>query len=456
MRSLLIFLSVLFLAVSNAFGQGKTIDEIIAVVGDEIILYSDVQIQKNQLKQQGFPGTITDCMVLEEILFEKLLLNQAKIDSLEVTDDMVNVELEKRLAVFISQIGSVEKLEAYYGKSMAEIREEFFDVLKDQILVQRMQGTIADGLNVTPQDVTEFYNSIPQDSLPFISASVELAQIVKYPEVSRDEIERVRNRLRDFKNQVESGKDDFETLAALYSQDPGSSSKGGKLGLQSRGTWVPEFDAVAFNLKAGEISAPFKTTFGWHIMQMVERRGEMYDANHILLIPQTTATELMAARNELDSIRLLVVRDSISFAFAASKYSDDERSKNQNGMLVNNAKGSTIFEMDELDPTVFMAIDTLELGEVSAPFYFQGDNREKGYRIVKLISETEPHRANLKDDYQSLQNMASQKLSAENMDKWVKQKIASTYVKIIPQYVECEFNYPWLMEDDEASKAKKL
>ena len=456
MRSVLIFISILFLAISNSFGQGKTIDEIIAVVGDEIILYSDVQIQKNQLKQQGYPGTISDCMVLEEILFEKLLLNQAKIDSLEVTDDMVNVELEKRLTVFIKQIGSVEKLEAYYGKSMAEIREEFFDVLKDQILVQRMQGTIADGLNVTPQDVKEFYNNIPQDSLPFINASVELAQIVKYPEIGRDEIERVRTRLRNFKNQVESGQDDFETLAALYSQDPGSSSKGGSLGMQSRGTWVPEFDAIAFNLKAGEISAPFKTNYGWHIMQMIERRGEMYDANHILLVPQTTSSELSAARAELDSIKTLVVRDSISFAFAASKYSDDERSKNQNGMMVNNAKGSTIFEMDELDPTIFMAIDTLKLGQVSAPFYFQGDDREKGYRIVKLMSETEPHRANLKDDYQSLQNMASQKLSAENMDKWVKQRILSTYVKIIPAYTDCDFDYPWLIKDEEASKAKKL
>lgn len=456
MRSVLIFISILFLSVSNSLGQGQTIDEIIAVVGDEIILYSDVQIQKNQLKQQGYPGTISDCMVLEEILFEKLLLNQAKLDSLEVTDDMVNVELEKRLAVFIKQIGSVEKLEAYYGKSMAEIREEFFDVLKDQILVQRMQGTIADGLNVTPQDVKEFYDNIPQDSLPFINASVELAQIVKYPEVGRDEIERVRSRLRDFKTQVEEGKDDFETLAALYSQDPGSSPKGGNLGMQSRGTWVPEFDAVAFNLKAGEISSPFKSTYGWHIMQMIERRGEMYDANHILLIPQTTSLELSTARSQLDSIRLLVVRDSISFAFAASKYSDDERSKNQNGMLVNNAKGSTIFEMDELDPTIFMAIDTLSLGEVSAPFYFQSDNREKGYRIVKLISETEPHRANFKDDYQSLQTMASQKLSADNMDKWVRQRIASTYVKVIPAYADCDFDYPWLNTDDEASNPKKL
>ena len=453
MRSLLSLISIVLFISLNAYGQGKTIDEIVAVVGDEIILFSDIQIQKNQLKQQGYSGTLSDCDVLEEILFEKLMLNQAKIDSLEVTDDMVNVELEKRLSVFIRQIGSTEKLEEYYGKSIREIREEFFDVLKDQILVQRMQGTIADGLNVTPQDVNEFYNSIPPDSLPFINASVELAQIVKYPEVSRDEIERVRNRLREFKQQSESGKEDFETLAALYSEDPGSSAKGGSLGMQPRGTWVPEFDAVAFNLKDGEISVPFKTDYGWHTMQMIERRGEMYNANHILLVPKTSSTELTQSRIELDSIRKLVVRDSISFSFAASKYSDDERSKNQNGMMVNNAKGSTIFEMSELDPTVFMAIDTLKLGQVSGAFYFQGDDRKKGYRIIKLVSETEPHRANMQDDYQALQNMTSQKLSAENMDRWVKQKISDTYIKLNPEYQNCGFDYPWL-KPDETSKIK--
>ena len=453
MRSLLSLISITLFISINAFGQGKTIDEIVAVVGDEIILFSDIQIQKNQLKQQGYAGTLSDCDVLEEILFEKLLLNQAKIDSLEVTDDMVNVELEKRLNVFVRQIGSTEKLEEYYGKTIREIREDFFDVLKDQILVQRMQGTIADGLNVTPQDVSEFYNSIPQDSLPFINASVELAQIVKYPEISREEIERVRNRLREFKQQAESGKEEFETLAALYSEDPGSSAKGGNLGMQARGTWVPEFDAVAFNLKGGEISAPFKTDFGWHVMQMLERRGEMYNANHILLVPKTSSFELTQSRLDLDSIRNLVVRDSISFAFAASKYSDDERSKNQNGMMVNNAKGSTIFEMSELDPTVFMAIDTLKLGQVSSAFYFQGEDRKQGYRIIKLISETEPHRANMQEDYQALQNMASQKLSSENMDKWVKQKISDTYIKLNVEYQNCDFDYPWL-KPEEASKIK--
>jgi peptidyl-prolyl cis-trans isomerase SurA len=441
---------LLFLTLSSIFGrvEAQVIDEIVAVVGNEIILYSDVQIQKEQIKAQGYAGDLSDCQVLEEILFEKLLLNQAKVDSLEVTDDMVQTQLDRRIEVFVRQIGSVEALEDYYGKSIAEIREEFFDVLKDQLLVQRMESEISADVNLTPSDVTEFFESIPKDSLPYINASIEMAQIVKYPEVSIKEKERVRARLMEFKEKVEAGQEDFETLAALYSDDPGSAAKGGNLGMKPRGTWVPEFDAVAFNLEEGEISTPFKTDYGFHIMQLLERRGEMYNANHILLIPEISSKGLDRARVELDSIRTLVLRDSVSFALAANKFSDDERTKNQNGALVNTQTGSTIFEMDELDPTLFPVIDTMEVGEVSKPFYFQSRSNEKGYRIIKLTNRTEPHRANLTDDYQSLQNMASERLKAQAMDRWVRERIDEAFIKIDEKYRDCAFGYPWKKEDE--------
>lgn len=428
--------------------KAQVIDEIVAVIGNEIILYSDVQIQKSQIVAQGFKGNLSDCQVLEEILFEKLMLNQAKVDSLEVTDDMVQGQLNRRMDVFIRQIGSVEALEDYYGKSIAEIREDFFEVLKDQLLVQRMESEISADMNVTPSDVQDFFNEIPKDSLPYINASVEMAQVVKYPEVSTAEKERVRSRLMEFKDQVERGSEDFETLAALYSDDPGSAAKGGGLGMQSRGTWVPEFDAIAFNLEEGQISTPFKTDYGFHIMQLLERRGEMYNANHILLIPEVSSIGLNKARTDLDSIRTLVVRDSVSFALAANKYSDDELTKNQNGSLVNQATGSTIFEMDDLDPTLFPVIDTMEVGMVSKPFYFQTRSNEKGYRIIKLLNRTEPHRANLTDDYQSLQNMATERLRAQTMDKWVRERIGESFVKIDEEYRDCVFGYPWLEEDE--------
>lgn len=439
-------LFTVFWAASAAVAQ--TIDEIVSVVGNEIILYSDVQIQKNQLKAQGYQGTLTDCQVLEEILFEKLLLNQAKVDSLEVTDDMVQGQLDRRIEVFVRQIGSVEALEDYYGKSIAEIREEFFDILKDQLLVQQMESKISSEVNLTPSDVTDFYESIPKDSLPYINASVEMAQIVKYPTVSIQEKERIRARLKEFKLKVESGDEDFETLAALYSDDPGSAAKGGNLGMKPRGTFVPEFDAVAFNLEEGEISTPFETDYGFHIMQLIERRGEMYNANHILLIPDISSESLNEARIRLDSIRTLVIRDSVSFALAANKYSDDERTKNQNGMIVNNQTGSTIFEMDQLDPTLFPVIDTMEVGQVSKPFYFQSQNNEKGYRIIKLVKRTKPHRANLVDDYQSMQNLASERLKAQAMDKWVRERIDEAFIKIDEKYRDCTFGYPWKKEDE--------
>jgi len=448
MKSLFILLLVGFLSIVHAKGQPKLIDEIVAVVGSEIVLLSDIQLQKNQIKAQGYKGEVTDCMVLEEVLFEKILLNQAKVDSIEVSDDMVNSELNKRLDVFVKQIGSVEALEDYYGKSMPEIREEFFEALQDQLLVQRMESQISSDVNVTPSDVQSFFNAIPKDSLPFINASVEMAMIAKFPEASIEETERVRNRLREFKESVETGQDEFETLAALYSEDPGSASRGGSLGLKPRGTWVPEFDAVAFGLSEGEVSAPFKTDYGWHIMDMVERRGELYNANHILLIPKISSEGLTSARTVLDSVRTLVLRDSVSFALAASRFSDDERSKNQNGAMVNEASGSTVFEMDELDPNLFLTIDTLEKGEISMPVYFENRNREKGYRVIRLVNRTEPHRANLTDDYQILQNMASEKIRAQTMDAWMRRRIDETFVKLNDNYKSCDFGYPWVKESN--------
>lgn len=442
-----LFLAGLFSAAQTE-AQPKLVDEIVAVVGSEIILWSDIQVQKTQIKAQGYKGEVSDCMVLEEVLFEKILLNQAKVDSVEVSEDMVNSELNKRLDVFVKQIGSVEALEDYYGKSMSEIREEFFEALQDQLLVQRMEQQVSSDLNVTPSDVQEFFNAIPKDSLPFINASVEMAMIAKFPEASYEEVERVRNRLRGFKEAVEKGQDEFETLAALYSEDPGSASRGGSLGLKPRGTWVPEFDAVAFGLNEGEVSAPFKTDYGWHIMHMVERRGELYNANHLLLIPKVSSDGLTAARADLDSIRTLVLRDSVSFALAASRFSDDERSKNQNGAMVNEGSGSTIFEMDELDPNLFLTIDTLEPGEISRPVYFENRSREKGYRVVKLTNRTEPHRANLVDDYEILQNMASEKIRAETMDSWMRRRIEETFVKLNESYKDCDFGYPWVKESN--------
>lgn len=437
-------LLLIFSLSASAQPRGQVIDQVVAVVGDEPILKSDLTVSRTQLRGQGMKDKdIDDCTLLEDLLFEKLLLNQAQVDSVEVTEEQVKNEMQKRLNVFIQQVGSREALEEYYDKSMNEIKEELYDVLQQQMLVQRMQQKITQNLNTTPQDVRDYYESLTKDSVPRVNAAVEVGHIVKYPEVSREERLRVKERLREFKEGVVSGERDFTTLAVLYSQDPGSASKGGELGMTTRGTMVPEFDAVAMKLAEGEISDVFETDFGYHIMKMIEKDGDQYNARHILLKPKVSNDQLEESRVYLDSIATLIERDSISFEEAARKYSDDESTSNQNGFIVNQQSGSTVFEMDELDPQLFLTIDTLEVGEVSAATLWSDRKGQQGYRLVKLISRSEAHLANLKDDYQMLQNQASQKLRQEKMDSWIREKVEETYIHINDQYKSCNYEYDW-------------
>ena len=440
--SLLLTCLTFLLGRAQLLAQPRVVDEIVAVVGGEIVLQSDVQIQKNQLLQQGYPAADA-CDILEQLLFEKLLLNQAKIDSIEVTDEMLGSELEKRINVFVRQIGSEEALEAYYKKSISEIKEEFRDILRDQMMVQQMQQKITSDVNVTPSDVQAYFKQLPADSLPYVNASVEMQQIVISPEPTLQEITNVREQLLKMRDQVLNGEYEFETLAVLYSDDPGSSAKGGELGLQPRGTFVPEFDAVAFKLSPGEISKPFKTEYGYHIMQLIERRGEMYNARHILLIPKISSADLSKAQAKLDSVATLIMNDSLTFAQAALRFSTDSRTKNQNGQMVNQATGSSVYEMDELDPQLFLIIDKLEVGEFSKPTYFQNATGKKGYRIIKLTNRTEPHRANLEQDYQMIQNAARQHLNQEAMEEWAVQKTENTYVRVADKYGECNLSEIW-------------
>ena len=418
------------------------IDKVIAVVGNEIVLKSDIEVQKAQIKSNG--GTVDgDCGVLEDILYEKLLLNQAKLDSVVVSEPQIQSQLDRRIAVFVQQIGSVEKLEEYYGKSIGEIKDDFHDVLKDQMMVQQMQAKVAEDVKITPADVKAFYESIPKDSLPFINASVQLAQIVIYPKENEAEIKRISDKLKDYTKQVKEGKD-FATLAVLYSDDPGSAVKGGELGMQPRGTFVPEFDAVAFGLAKGEVSGIIKTQFGYHIMQMIERRGEQYNARHILLKPKIGASEIKSTQHILDSIRNLIAIDSLTFEQAAVKFSDDEDTKNQNGNILNIQTGTSFIEMSTLDPQIFIVIDSMNVSEVSGPAFMQTPDGKKAYRIIKLKTRTEPHKANLKDDYQSMQENATQKLNMEATKIWVKGKIGNNFVNVDADYQSCKFNFPWI------------
>jgi peptidyl-prolyl cis-trans isomerase SurA len=442
-----LIITVIFLG-TTVFAQPNKnitiIDKVIAVVGNEIVLKSDIDVQKSQILANG--GKVDgDCSVLEDLLYEKLLLNQAKLDSIEISESQIQSQLDRRISVFVQQIGSVEKLEEYYGKSIGEIKDDFHDVLKDQMLVQQMQSKVAEDVKVTPSDVNAYYQNIPKDSLPFINASVQLAQIVVYPEESDEEVKRISDRLKDFTKQVKEGKD-FATLAVLYSDDPGSAVKGGELGMQPRGTFVPEFDAVAFGLTKGEVSGIIKTQFGYHIMQLIERRGEQYNARHILLKPKIGTLEIKMAQNKLDSIRNLISIDSITFEQAALKFSQDDETKNQNGNMLDPQSGTSLIEMSVLDPQIFIVIDSMNVSEVSRPAFMQTPDGKKAYRIIKLKTRTEPHKANLKDDYQAMQESATQKLNIEATKVWVKGKIGNNYVRIDDNYSTCNFNFPWVKQ----------
>jgi peptidyl-prolyl cis-trans isomerase SurA len=442
---LLLILAVTVSAANAQVQDAKLIDGIIATVGDEIILRSDLENQKIQMQGQGMRlGRNPDCQVFEDLLYEKLLLHQGGVDSVEVTESQIQSELDKRINVFVEQIGSREKLEEYYGKSISEIKAEFYEVLENQMIVQQVQAKITSDVKVTPSQVEQFFSNLPQDSLPFINAQVEVAHIVKYPPENFEENRRVRNKLREYREQVMNGEKDFATIAVLYSEDPGSAVKGGELGMQSRGTFVPEFDAVALSLAPGEISDVFETQYGFHIMQMIEKLGEKYNARHILLKPKVSQADLMKAKESLDEIMELINADSLNFAQAAVRFSDDKDTKNQNGNIINPSTGSSRFEMSELDPQIFLSIDTMEVGEISKPAFMQTRDGRKAYRLIQLKERTEPHRANMKDDYQIIQEAARGQMSGEVISEWINNRISITYIDMDESFRSCPFEYNWV------------
>lgn len=425
----------------------EMLDGIIAVVAGDIILKSELEAKLQGFSQSGErikPNT--KCLLFEDVLFNKLLIDQAKKDSIEVGEDQVNQEIERRLDFYVQQIGSVEKLERFYGKSVVQIKEEFKDLIRDQLIVQRMQQELSQGVKVTPRDVREFYHSIPKDSLPFINAEVEAAHIVIKPKISQEEKEKVITKLRGFRERILDG-EDFGTLAYLYSDDEGSASRNGELGFMRRGQLVPEFAEAAFTLEPGQVSPVVETEFGFHIIQLVERQGQKANFKHILLKPSVSGVQLNKAKERLDSLRNEIKNNpELTFSDMAEKYSDDEQSKYNDGKMVNPQTGATRFEMDqlsEIDPGLVYALDKLEPGKISEPVLYVKRDNTKAYRIVKLLEVVEPHRANLKDDYQRIRAVAKARKEKDELDRWIREKIESTYIKIHDDYRDCEFQHTW-------------
>jgi peptidyl-prolyl cis-trans isomerase SurA len=428
--------------------QQQVVDRIVAVVGKNMVLQSEIEQQYLEYRrQQGITGSSSTvkCEILERMLYQKLLLNQALLDSIEVTESEVEGVLENRIQYFIMQLGSKEKLEEFYGKSVLEMKKEFRDAIRDQELVKKVEGEITFNVTVTPSEIKSFYKNIPTDSIPLINSEVEIEQIVKIPPVSMEQKVAVKEKLRDLRRRILDG-ENFATLAILYSEDPGSASNGGELGFYGRGELYPEFEAVAFKLKEGEISDIVETKAGYHIIQMIERKSDFVNVRHILLMARPSVIDLEEARVELDSIAELIRTDSISFRDAALKFSDDP-GKNNGGIMINPYTGNTSFQMDELDPQVSFAINKLEIDQVSNAVPMKTEDGEDAYRILRVKSRTEAHKANLKDDYDQVQQWALQDKKQKKVLEWVNKNMGNSYIYIVDDYHNCEYIYDWFSED---------
>lgn len=428
----------------------KVIDKIVAQIGDEIILLSSLQEQRLQLIQSGIEGnTLSDCAFLEEFMFEKLLINQAKIDSIEVPDEMVNQEMEQRLDYIAKQIGSIEKLEEFYGKSVARIKAEFFDLIKKRMLAERMRETITENVRITPNEVKEFYKNLPKDSIPYINSKITVAQIVIYPEITAADKNLAKTRLEGYLKDILTGNKKFQNVAALYSDDPGSKVSGGDLGWQTRGTMVPEFEAALFNLKPMEISPVFETMYGYHIVQLIERKGDNYHSRHILISPKVSDMELDRAANLVDSLYKQINFGNITFEEAARRFSQDLESKYNGGQIVNPYSNDYFWDVqniNDIDPQMYRLIQGLKIGNYSTPsLYDNYMDRKQGVRIVKLLGRTDPHIASLETDRQLIEMAALNQKKEAVIDAWIASKIGGNYVEIAPEYLKtCTFKYNWI------------
>lgn len=436
--------------------QSQVVDKIVAVVGKNVILQSDVENQYMQYRLQGgAEGSYQSlhCEILESLLFQKLMLNQAEMDSLTIEDDVVDAEMTRRISGYMAGFGSQEKMEAYFGKTMPEIKDELRPIIKDGMLQEQVMAKIIENVVVTPSEVKSFYKNMPQDSIPMVSPEYEIAQIVKRPPVSIDEKLEVKDRLYQIRKRILSGESSFSTMAILYSEDPGSARKGGELGLTGKGEWAPAFETAAFNLREGEISEVIETEFGFHIIQLIERRDDMVNCRHILLTAKVPVEALEKAKNELDSVATLIHSGEMTFDEACKKFSDDD-TKNNGGYILNPATAGnriSVTDLQELEQypqyaefkNLAFVISRLEEGEFSDPVPMYTKESQDAYRIVMVKKKVVAHRANLTDDYNLIQSWALEQKKQQAREKWIREKANKAYIRIDENFADCDFNFDW-------------
>ena len=430
--------------------QKNIVDEVIWVVGDESILRSEVEKQRIDAQNYGKPiEGDPDCVIPEQIAIQKLYLHQAALDSVVVSESTVMNQVEKQLNFYITQIGSKEKVEEYFHKTIPSLREELRDMIRDQQVSQQMQQKLVGDIKSTPAEVRRFYNELPQDSIPSVPAQVELQIISFQPPVAITELNRIKDRLRDFTDRINSGTADFSVLARLYSEDTESAKRGGELGFMGRGQLVPEFAQVAFNLTdPKKVSRVVQTEFGYHIIQFIEKRGDLINCRHILLKPRVSVDEKEKAIHSLDSISNLIREDKLTFEHAVMNFSQDKNTVMNAGLMLQQKDyaPTSKFEYQELPPEVAKVVYEMHVGEVSKPFSMTDKTTNKDViAIVKVKSKLDNHKANLLDDYQMLRSFYENKKKQEFLTNWIIKKQKETYISIDPAWQNCKFQYPgWI------------
>ena len=421
----------------------QIVDEIIAVVGNEVVLSSDIETQYLQYLSQGYTDSEeVRCQIIEDVLYQKLLVHQAKLDSTDVSEDDVNQELDSRLNSFISQLGSEEALEEYFKKSTSELKIEFYEIIYNQLLTQRMQSSITSSVSITPEEVKLFFQEMKKSSdIPVMPTTLEISQIIKIPEITLDEKSRIRKKLISFRDRIKNG-EDFTVLATLYSDDTESAKNGGELGFVGRGALVPEFESAAFSLKGDQISEVIETQFGYHIIQLIERRGETVNVRHILLKPKVSSASLLEAKTQLEKVENLMKSEEITFEEAARFHSDDV-SKNNGGLLINPQTGSSLFTVEELPLNIRYSADRMNEGDVSSISQFVMDDGKKAYRIIKITRKLKEHSANLIDDFSLINDAALNEKKQQEISEWVDKNITTTYIRFDYDYNNCDVLKKW-------------
>ena len=438
------FLFSLSLFAQPGNSEFQLLDGIVAVVGDEIILNSAIEDRALQARIEG--GEVDEsnkCGFLEELLFEKLLLHNARLDSLEVSDGEVMDEIERRLAYYIKMLGSVESFEAEYGKSVAQWKADFTEPILDQLLAQRMQQTISQEVRATPAEVLEYFEKTPVDSLPLIPEELSYSEIVLQPVISDRQKQAVRTTLDSIRNLVATGELSMTLAATRYSEDPGSKYKGGCYENIARGVFIPEFEAAVFDTPLNGYSPVFESDFGYHFVRVTDKRGEQFSACHVLMKPRVDPLALENQNSKIDSIYASINAGNTTFERDVLSFSTRESSKNSKGQVVNPRDGGLMFGIDELDPNLYFLLEPLEIGEMSSPVQLVDDDGDGFWTILRLEDRKPAHRANPKDDYALFQSQVENNMRALDMNEWIDEHISDTFIRLSSEYINCEFNVNW-------------